>query len=192
MLEDTLGGTGNISSHHAEFVVTPVTSDWRCTRVSTEHGAPPASPPGVTARAPTSASTTAAFAPSGYAKGSADDIYWRLRRSVMLSHTGELPTEIRGPGRRGDARSSFLPAALARFVLVAAATRSRAIPMVASLMDGVLIRLEADRFWYVQSDGEFYGWLRAQATGFRRRSVPPRRVGLTGTGDPARLTFWPR
>ncbi|MEQ8827449.1 MAG: hypothetical protein RIC82_06705, partial [Parvibaculum sp.] len=28
---------------------------------------------------------------------SADDAYWRLRRQVILRHTGELPIEIRGP-----------------------------------------------------------------------------------------------
>ena len=33
-------------------------------------------------------------------------------------------------------------------------------------MDGVLLRLAADRFWYAQGDGGFPVWLRAQAEGF--------------------------
>ena len=32
-----------------------------------------------------------------YAKGDMESLYWRLRQQVMLAHTGELATEIRGP-----------------------------------------------------------------------------------------------
>jgi aminomethyltransferase len=34
------------------------------------------------------------------------------------------------------------------------------------IMDGVLLRLAPDRFWYAQGDGEFPVWLRAQSEGF--------------------------
>ena len=32
-------------------------------------------------------------------------------------------------------------------------------------MDGILLRLREDRFWYAQADGDFYSWARAHATG---------------------------
>ncbi len=100
------------------------------------------------------------------AYGNADmrDLYWRLRRQVGLSHTGELPTEIRGP----DA-VALLERVFTRSVKGVRVGRcSYQIACYAdggTIMDGILLRLAADRFWYAQGDGDFYGWLRAQADG---------------------------
>lgn len=100
-----------------------------------------------------------------YRNGDANEFYWRLRRQVMLSHTGELPTEIRGPQA-----AQMLDRVFTRDVHKVRVGRCSyqiaCYPDGGAMMDGVLIRLEDQRFWYVQSDGEFYGWLRAQAQGF--------------------------
>jgi len=42
------------------------------------------------------------------------------------------------------------------------------------LMDGVLIRLAQDHFWYVQADGEFESWLQAHAQGLDVTICDPR------------------
>lgn len=93
------------------------------------------------------------------------DLYWRLRRQVGLAHTGEVATEVRGP----DA------AAMLDRVFTRDVTRLRVgrcsyqlacFPDGGMIMDGVLMRLASDRFWYVQGDGEFFVWLRAHADGF--------------------------
>ncbi|HEY7823394.1 MAG TPA: aminomethyltransferase family protein [Acidimicrobiia bacterium] len=100
-----------------------------------------------------------------YRNGDANELYWRLRRQVMLSHTGELPTEIRGPQA-----AQMLDRVFTRDVHKVRVGRCSyqiaCYPDGGAMMDGVLIRLEDQRFWYVQSDGEFYGWLRAQAQDF--------------------------
>ncbi len=58
-------------------------------------------------------------------------------------------------------------------------------------MDGVLIRLEADRFWYVQSDGDFTaGCAHKRLVSTSKCSTPD--VWVSQVQDPARLTFWPR
>lgn len=95
---------------------------------------------------------------------SADDAYWRLRRQVILRHTGELPVEVRGP----DAER-LLNLVFTRDV---AKTRvGRCSYQVACyddggmIMDGVLVRLAEDRFWYGQADGDLSLWLRAHARG---------------------------
>ena len=41
------------------------------------------------------------------------------------------------------------------------------------LMDGVLMRLADDRFWYVMADGEFLPWLQAHAMGMDVRVSDP-------------------
>ena len=34
------------------------------------------------------------------------------------------------------------------------------------ITDGVLMRLEPDRFWFGQADGDLFSWLKASARGF--------------------------
>jgi len=90
--------------------------------------------------------------------------YWALRRDVTRLDTGELPTEIAGPdaGRLLDRiftrRVSALKPGRCSYGVAC-------WPDGGLLVDGILIRLEEERFWYVQADGDFVGWLRAHAIG---------------------------
>lgn len=99
-----------------------------------------------------------------YANTDTRDLYWRLRRQVMVSHTGELPIEI-----RGDDAEALLERVFTRSVAKVRVGRCSyqiaCYPDGGTIMDGVLMRLDTNRFWYVQGDGEFYSWLRAQAVG---------------------------
>jgi aminomethyltransferase len=96
--------------------------------------------------------------------GSAEDAYWRLRRQVILRHTGELPIEVRGP----DA-ARLLNRVFTRDVAKSRVGRcSYQIACESTggiLMDGVLVRLAEDRFWYGQADGDLTQWLKAHAAG---------------------------
>ncbi|AGM41104.1 glycine cleavage system protein T [Spiribacter salinus M19-40] len=100
-----------------------------------------------------------------YGNAPMEDLYWRLRRQVMLSHTGELATEIRGPQAEALLERVFTRS-------IAAVRVGRCSYQIACyddggvMMDGVLMRFAPDHFWYVQSDGEFHGWLRAHAGQF--------------------------
>ncbi|NKB64787.1 MAG: aminomethyl transferase family protein [Gammaproteobacteria bacterium] len=95
---------------------------------------------------------------------SADEVYWRVRRSVILRHTGELPLEIKGP----DAEK------LLNQVFTRDVTKNRVgrcsyqfacYDYGGMITDGVLVRLEKDRFWYGQSDGDLFSWLLANSRG---------------------------
>lgn len=98
------------------------------------------------------------------ANGSTDDAYWKLRRQAILRHTGELPIEIRGR----DAEK-LLNRIFTRNI---AKTRvGRCSYQVACyddggmILDGVLVRLADDRFWYGQADGDLSLWLKAHGRG---------------------------
>ena len=86
--------------------------------------------------------------------------YWTLRKGVVRLDTGELPTEFRGP----DAER-LLNRLFTRDVSKMKPGRSTygvaCWPDGGILVDGILIRLAEDRFWYVQADGDFVGWARA-------------------------------
>ena len=90
--------------------------------------------------------------------------YWTLRRGAVLYDVPEKPLSIEGP----DA-VALLERVLCRRVADLGLGRARYAVACDEdggiLMDGVLIRLSADRFWYVQADGEIENWLRAHAVG---------------------------
>ena len=90
--------------------------------------------------------------------------YWKLRRQVVLFDVPEKPLDIKGPDavalleRVLSRRIGSLEIWRARYVLACT-------PQGGILMDGVLIRLAEDHFWYVQADGEFESWLHAHSQG---------------------------
>ena len=90
--------------------------------------------------------------------------YWALRKGVVRLDTGELPTEFRGP----DAER-LLDLLFTRDVSKMKPGRSAygvaCWPDGGVLVDGILIRLAEDRFWYVQADGDCVGWARAHGLG---------------------------
>ena len=90
--------------------------------------------------------------------------YWRLRRGVLLYDVPEKPLEIVGPGaarlldRVLACRAETLAVGRVRYGI--ACNEDGTV-----LMDGVLMRLAQDRFWYVKANGEFMSWLKANAIG---------------------------
>lgn len=90
--------------------------------------------------------------------------YWKLRHGVMLYDVPEKPLDIRGPDavalleRVFTRRIDNLKTWRARYAVACT-------PQGGVLMDGVLIRLADDHFWYVQADGEFEPWMQAYSEG---------------------------
>ncbi len=101
-------------------------------------------------------------------KNSADDDpipqYWKLRHGVQLYDVPEMPLEIVGPDavrvleRVLVCSAETLGIGRARYGLACREDGT-------VLMDGVVMRLEQDRYWYVKANGEFTSWLAANAVG---------------------------
>lgn len=110
--------------------------------------------------------------PVSMATSTREEGYWALRRTVTRLDTGELPTEIAGP----DA-ARLLDRIFTRKVSALKPGRCTygiaCWPDGGVLVDGILIRLEEDRYWYVQADGDFVGWLKAHALGLDVRVTDP-------------------
>ena len=99
--------------------------------------------------------------------------YWTLRRGVVLYDVPEKPLAIEGP----DA-VALLERVLCRRIADLGVGRARYALACAEdggiLMDGVLIRLAANRFWYVEADGSIEYWLLAHAVGRDVEVTDPR------------------
>ena len=90
--------------------------------------------------------------------------YWKLRREVLLYDVPEKPVEIIGPDAAQlleqvlTCRVETLPVGRCRYGIACREDGT-------VLMDGVVMRLSEDRFWYVKANGEFESWLSANAIG---------------------------
>ena len=99
--------------------------------------------------------------------------YWKQRREAGLVDTGERPTEIIGPDAEALCNKLFtrncstLKPGRAGYGLLL-------YPDGGILCDGILMRLAADRFWYVQAEGPVYSWLVAHAAGMDVKIRDPR------------------
>jgi len=95
-----------------------------------------------------------------------NDEYWMLRKSVGLFDVPERPVEITGVDS-----VRFLNRVFTRPTEALKVGRGcyglLCHQRGGMVCDGVLFRLDEDRFWYVHADGDMYAWLVAQADGFK-------------------------
>ena len=90
------------------------------------------------------------------------ETYWNLKNNVMLYDVPEKPLEISGPDSIQLLETIFtrtitdLKLYRARYTI--ACTFEGGI-----FMDGVLIRLEKNKFWYIHANGDFETWLIAHS-----------------------------
>lgn len=103
---------------------------------------------------------------------SAHDAYWRLRRQAILRHTGEFPIEIRGPDAERLLTLVFTRD-IAKNRVGRCSYQIACYEDGGMILDGVLVRLAEDRFWYGQADGDLTDWLRAHGRGMDVEILDP-------------------
>lgn len=103
---------------------------------------------------------------------SADEAYWRLRRHAILRHTGEMPIEIRGPDAERLLNLVFTRD-VARTQVGRCSYQIACYDDGGMMLDGILVRLAEDRFWYGQADGDLTDWMRAHARGMEVEILDP-------------------
>lgn len=94
----------------------------------------------------------------------AETAYWRLRRAAILRHTGELPIEIVGPDAERLLNRVFTRD-IGKLRVGRCSYQIACRDDGGMIMDGVLVRLAQDRFWYAQADGDLSHWLWAHGRG---------------------------
>ena len=101
-----------------------------------------------------------------------EDGYWRLRREAALLHTGEFPLEFRGPDAERLLDKLFTKD-ITKVKPMRCGYGLACYEDGGLLVDGILLRLAEDRFWYAQADGDFYSWARAHAVGMDVEILDP-------------------
>ncbi|MEM6310772.1 MAG: aminomethyltransferase family protein [Pseudomonadota bacterium] len=90
--------------------------------------------------------------------------YWKLRREAAVLHTGEYVLEFSGPDAEALLDKLFTKD-ISKVKVGRCGYGLACYEDGGLLVDGVLLRLAEDRFWYAQADGDFYSWARAHAAG---------------------------
>lgn len=95
---------------------------------------------------------------------STEDAYWLLRQKAAVLHTGEFPLQFEGP----DAEKLLDKLFTKDMTTVKPGRCAYGLACYEDgglLVDGIVLRLEGQKFWYAQADGDFYSWARAHSTG---------------------------
>lgn len=95
---------------------------------------------------------------------STEDGYWRLRQEAAVLNTGEYPIQFEGPDAEKLLDKLFTKD-MTKAKVMRCAYGLACYEDGGLIVDGILLRLEQDKFWYAQADGDFYSWARAHATG---------------------------
>ena len=95
---------------------------------------------------------------------STEDGYWLLRRKAAVLHTGEYPLEFSGPDAERLLNLLFTKD-ITKLKPGRCGYGLACYPDGGMIVDGILIRLGPQKFWYAQADGDFYGWARAHGAG---------------------------
>ena len=92
------------------------------------------------------------------------DGYWLLRQKAAVLNTGEYPVQFSGP----DAERLLDKLFTKDITKLKVGRCAYGIACYADggiIVDGILLRLADDMFWYAQADGDFYSWARAHGAG---------------------------
>ncbi len=100
------------------------------------------------------------------------EAYWNLRRGVALFDVPEHPVEIAGPDALPFLNRIFCRD-LSRLRVGRAAYAIACKHSGGILMDGVVLHIAPDLYWYVLADGEFMTWLHAHRAGYDVRVRDP-------------------
>ena len=95
---------------------------------------------------------------------STEDGYWRLRQQAAVLNTGEYPLQFEGPDAEKLLDKLFTKD-ITKTKVGRCAYGLACYDDGGLIVDGILLRLSQDKFWYAQADGDFYSWTRAHSAG---------------------------
>ncbi len=92
----------------------------------------------------------------------ADEMYWKARQEIILRHTGEHPYEISGPDAENLLQQIF-PRDISKVKIRRCSYQFACYHDGGMISDGLLLRLEKNKFWFAQGDGHLYNWYKAHS-----------------------------
>ena len=92
----------------------------------------------------------------------ADEMYWKARQEIILRHTGEHPYEISGPDSEKLLQKIFTRD-ISKVKIGRCSYQFACYDDGGMISDGLLIKLNENKFWFAQGDGHLYSWYKAHS-----------------------------
>ena len=94
-----------------------------------------------------------------------EEMYWKTRKEIILRHTGEYPYEISGPDSLKFLERIF-PRNISRVKVGRCSYQFACYHDGGIITDGILLRLEDQKYWFAQADGDLFSWYKANSEGY--------------------------
>ena len=101
-----------------------------------------------------------------------EEMYWKTRKEIILRHTGEYPYEISGPDSLKFLERIF-PRNISRVKGGRCSYQFACYHDGGMITDGVLLRLEDQKYWFAQADGDLFSWYKANSEGYEVKISDP-------------------
>ena len=93
---------------------------------------------------------------------SPEEMYWKARREIIFRHTGEHPFEISGPDALKFLQKIF-PRDISKIAVGRCSYQFACYHDGGMITDGILLRIDKDKYWFAQADGDLFSWYKAHS-----------------------------
>ncbi len=110
--------------------------------------------------------------PEKLSNATADEMYWKIRQELIFRHTGEHPYEISGPDALKLLQKIF-PRDISKIKIGRCSYQFACYHDGGMITDGILLRIDQNKYWFAQADGDMFSWYKAQAEGLNVKIYEP-------------------
>tara|TARA_Y100000590_G_scaffold4895_1_gene6671 strand:+ start:51 stop:1277 length:1227 start_codon:yes stop_codon:yes gene_type:complete len=110
--------------------------------------------------------------PEKLSNASPEEMYWKIRQELIFRHTGEHPYEISGPDAIKLLQKIF-PRDVSKVKIGRCSYQFACYHDGGMITDGVLLRLDQNKYWFAQAEGDMFSWYKAQAVGLNVNIIEP-------------------
>ena len=110
--------------------------------------------------------------PEKLSNATADEMYWKIRQELIFRHTGEHPYEISGPEALKLLQKIF-PRDISKIKIGRCSYQFACYHDGGMITDGILLRIDQNKYWFAQAEGDMFSWYKAHAEGLNVKIDEP-------------------
>ena len=101
-----------------------------------------------------------------------EQMYWKVRKEIILRHTGEHPYEISGPDAL-ELLQRIFPRNVSKVKKGRCSYQFACYHDGGMITDGLLLKLDENKYWFAQGDGNLLSWYLANSKGLNVKVHDP-------------------
>jgi len=110
--------------------------------------------------------------PEKLSNATSEEMYWKIRQELIFRHTGEHPYEISGPDALKLLQKIF-PRDISKIQIGRCSYQFACYHDGGMITDGILLKIDENKYWFAQAEGDMFSWYKAQAEGLNVKIEEP-------------------